>query len=150
MTDRHSPSARSKNMAAVKGKNTSPELKIRKLLHSYGYRFTLNNKHLPGNPDIVMKKHNTVVFIHGCFWHLHNCYKSTLPKTNSSFWKQKLEANKLRDQENIEKLEALGWRIVVIWECALKGKLKVSDDEVINRVSAWLKTSKPLLDIAGV
>ncbi len=108
-------------MSRVKGKDTKPEIFIRSLLHKLGFRFTVNgpkNRKLPGKPDIVLPKYNTVVFVHGCFWHGHpGCKDHRIPKTRSEWWKAKIESTRLRDQTNIEKLRALGWRVVVLWTC---------------------------------
>ena len=112
---------RSKNMSAIKSKNTKPEIAVRKLLHSLGYRFRLHRKDLPGTPDIVLPKYNTVIFVHGCFWHRHeNCKYASTPKTRKEFWNKKFTENKKRDSEIQEKIKILDWRSVVIWECETK------------------------------
>ena len=114
---------RSKNMAAIKSKNTNPEIKVRKLLHSLGYRFRLHKKELPGSPDIVLKKYKTVVFVHGCFWHRHKeCKYATNPKTREEFWNKKFLSNIERDIKNQEDLKSLGWESKIIWECEIKNK----------------------------
>ena len=112
---------RSRNMSAIKSKNTKPEIKVRKLLHSMGYRFRLHSKDLPGSPDIVLPKYQTVIFVHGCFWHRHeNCKYASTPKTRKEFWNKKFTENKKRDSEIQEKIKILDWRSVVIWECETK------------------------------
>ena len=112
---------RSKNMAAIKSKNTNPEIKVRKLLHSLGYRFRLHKKELPGSPDIVLKKYKTVVFVHGCFWHRHKeCKYATNPKTREEFWNKKFLSNIERDIKVRERIKAAGWKSIVVWECELK------------------------------
>jgi DNA mismatch endonuclease (patch repair protein) len=112
---------RSKNMAAIRSKNTKPEIKVRKVLHSMGYRFRLHSKDLPGSPDIVLPKYKTVIFVHGCFWHRHeNCKYASTPKTRKEFWNKKFTENKKRDSEIQEKIKILDWRSVVIWECETK------------------------------
>ena len=112
---------RSRNMSAIKSKNTKPEIKVRKILHSMGYRFRLHSKDLPGSPDIVLPKYKTVIFVHGCFWHRHeNCKYSSTPKTRKEFWNKKFTENKKRDSEIQEKIKILDWRSVVIWECETK------------------------------
>ena len=112
---------RSKNMAAIKSKNTKPEIKVRKILHSMGYRFRLHSKDLPGSPDIVLPKYKTVIFVHGCFWHRHeNCKYASNPKTRQEFWNKKFTENKKRDSEIQEKIKILDWRSIVIWECETK------------------------------
>lgn len=110
-------------MSKVRSLNTKPEIKVRSLLHKLGYRFRLHRKDLPGKPDIVLPKHQTVVFIHGCFWHQHQgCKKATLPKQNSEFWQTKLGGNQARDLANQEELRRLGWKVVVLWECEVERK----------------------------
>ena len=112
---------RSRNMSAIKSKNTKPEIKVRKILHSMGYRFRLHSKDLPGSPDIVLPKYKTVIFVHGCFWHRHeNCKYASTPKTRKEFWNKKFAENKKRDSEIQEKIKILDWRSVVIWECETK------------------------------
>ena len=112
---------RSRNMSAIKSKNTKPEIKVRKILHSMGYRFRLHSKDLPGAPDIVLPKYKTVIFVHGCFWHRHeNCKYASTPKTRKEFWNKKFTENKKRDLEIQEKIKILDWRSVVIWECETK------------------------------
>lgn len=121
MTDHLTPEQRSWNMAQIKGKNTKPELIVRSILHRMGYRFRLHRKDLPGKPDIVLPKYQTVIFVHGCFWHRHEgCKFATTPKSNESFWLQKFERNVKRDQLNYERLAELEWHVVVIWECQAK------------------------------
>lgn len=108
-------------MAAITGKNTQPELALRRFLHSMGYRFRLHRKDLPGKPDIVMPKLRTCIFVHGCFWHRHaGCRYATTPRTRNEFWAAKFLRNVERDRENVYALESLGWRVVVVWECEIK------------------------------
>ena len=112
---------RSRNMSAIKSKNTKPEIKVRKFLHSMGYRFRLHRKDLPGKPDLVLPKYRTAIFVNGCFWHQHKeCKYSRLPKTNIDFWKRKLEGNSQRDKLNQSKLKDMGWKVIIIWECQIK------------------------------
>ena len=115
-------SKRSLNMQKIKSKNTKPELVVRKMLFSKGYRFKIHDKKLPGKPDIVLTKYNTIINIHGCYWHYHGCNRSSIPKTRTSYWINKLENNKKRDFQNKRKLLRMGWRVVDIWECTLKQK----------------------------
>ncbi|HWH86820.1 MAG TPA: DNA mismatch endonuclease Vsr [Pseudomonas sp.] len=116
---------RSKIMSKIKGKNTRPEMIVRKFLHANGYRFRLHRKDLPGNPDIVLPKLRVCIFVHGCFWHLHkNCKFSTLPKTRPEYWLEKLTKNTERDSKNESRLQQAGWTVLTIWECDLdKGSL---------------------------
>tara|TARA_B100000945_G_scaffold286117_1_gene256833 strand:+ start:81 stop:497 length:417 start_codon:yes stop_codon:yes gene_type:complete len=112
---------RSRNMSAIKSKNTKPEIAVRKLLHSMGYRFRLHRKDLPGSPDIVLPKYKTVIFVHGCFWHRHeNCKYASTPKTRAEFWESKFGGNIKRDKINQTNLIKLGWKIIIVWECDLK------------------------------
>lgn len=112
---------RSRMMAAINGKNTQPELALRRFLHALGYRFRLHRKDLPGKPDIVMPKLRTCIFVHGCFWHRHvGCRYATTPKTRSAFWAAKFSRNVERDLENVHALEALGWKVMVVWECEIR------------------------------
>lgn len=121
MSDVHSKEIRSKNMSAIKGKNTSPEMIVRKALFSHGFRYRLHVSALPGKPDIVLPKYKTVIFVHGCFWHRHEgCRYATTPESNRDFWLEKLTANVQRDQMNYQKLQSMGWKIVLVWECELK------------------------------
>lgn len=121
MADVHSKEVRSYNMSQIKGKDTKPELIVRKFLFSKGLRYRLHNKELSGKPDIVLPRFKTVIFVHGCFWHGHEgCKYYTVPKTRTEFWLKKIERNKRRDKENFEKLKEEGWNILVINECNLK------------------------------
>lgn len=118
MTDRLSPERRSALMSHVKSKDTGPEKIVRSWLHRHGYRFRLHRKDLPGSPDIVLSKYRTVVFVHGCFWHRHpGCRRASRPSTNVEFWERKFRTNVERDAVVRKRLEALGWKVVVIWEC---------------------------------
>ena len=118
---------RSRNMSAIKSKNTKPEIAVRKLLHSMGFRFRLHRKDLPGSPDIVLPKYKTVIFVHGCFWHRHeNCKYASNPKTRKEFWESKFKANVKRDKEIQEKIKNIGWQSVVIWECELKSTKQIN------------------------
>ena len=114
---------RSRNMSAIKSKNTKPEITVRKLLHSMGYRFRLHKKDLPGSPDIVLPKYKTVIFVHGCFWHRHqNCKYASNPKTRREFWEKKFKENIERDKKTQEKLKNLGWKTNIVWECEVKNR----------------------------
>jgi DNA mismatch endonuclease (patch repair protein) len=120
MTDVFTPSKRSQIMAAIKGKDTQPEKAIRSLIHRMGYRFRLHRRDLPGNPDIVLPSHKKVIFVHGCFWHGHSaCKRSALPRTNKSFWKNKIEGNRKRDASAKKRLNKLGWKSLTIWQCQI-------------------------------
>ena len=121
MADVHSEEVRSYNMSRIKGKDTKPEMLVRKFLFTKGFRYRLHDKRLPGKPDIVLPKYKTVLFIHGCFWHGHEgCRYFVLPKTRTDWWLSKIDNNKLNDFQSVRALVADGWRTIVIWECELK------------------------------
>lgn len=123
MTDVHSAATRSYNMSRVKGKDTKPEMVVRRYLHALGFRYRLHVKHLPGKPDIVLPKYKTVVFIHGCFWHGHEgCRFFSIPKTRTDWWLQKINTNKENDAKSILALQEQGWKVIELWECTLKPK----------------------------
>lgn len=125
MVDTRSPSQRSAIMKSVGTRNTGPEIAVRKILHSLGYRFRLHRKDLPARPDIVLPRHEKVILVHGCFWHGHQCSKGNLPKSRLSYWGPKITANKKRDARNLRKLRALGWRPLVVWQCETKDIAKL-------------------------
>ena len=120
--DNHSVEQRHYNMSRINSKNTKPEELVRKFLFANGFRYRKNDKRYPGHPDIVLPKYKTVIFINGCFWHMHDCKEFVLPKSHLEYWLPKLERNKQRDKENIDKLQSLGWKVIVVWECELKNK----------------------------
>jgi DNA mismatch endonuclease, patch repair protein len=129
---------RSLNMGRIKSKNTQPEIKIRSVLSSLGYRYKVNCEILPGKPDIVFSKFHKVIFVHGCFWHGHNnCNRSARPNTNKDFWDRKLDANILRDKKNIQSLIISGWEVLVIWQCQLKDEILLK-----NKIYTFLTTEK--------
>jgi DNA mismatch endonuclease (patch repair protein) len=132
-----STNQRSRNMAAIKGRNTKPEILVRQILHAHGFRFRLHRRDLPGRPDIVLPKYKTVVFVNGCFWHQHvGCKFATKPSSRAEFWEAKLTRNVARDFENTAKLAELGWRVIVVWECELRDA-----NAVITRLLSGLKPS---------
>ena len=141
MTDVHSKRVRSKNMAAIRSKNTKPELVIRKALFAKGFRYKLHDKKLPGKPDLVFPKYHAVIFIHGCFWHRHNCHLFKWPSTRPDFWKKKINRNVEVDKRNYKQLGKDGWYILTVWECALKGKNKLPFNRLIDDISNWLEFS---------
>lgn len=124
--DKLSPTDRSRIMSAVRGKNTTPELAVRRQLHAKGFRFRLHRNDLPGKPDIVLPKYRLCIFVNGCFWHQHQgCHRATLPSSNIDFWAVKLARTKERDRQNIAELSRLGWHTLVIWECETKSVLQL-------------------------
>ncbi len=119
--DTFTPEARSAIMKRVRSANTAPEMQVRSMLHRQGFRFSLHRRDLPGAPDIVLPKHRTAVFVHGCFWHRHrNCKRATTPASRPEYWLPKFERTVARDKSNLRRLRKLGWRVVVVWECELK------------------------------
>ena len=135
MVDVHSPKQRSFNMSRIQGKDTKPELIVRSLVHQMGYRFRLHRKDLPGKPDLVLPRHGKIIFVHGCFWHMHRCrYGRVQPKTNADFWQAKRTANVERDRRNLRMLRRAGWQTLIIWECWTRE----TESKVIPRLQAFL------------
>ncbi len=150
MADHVSSEKRSQIMSAIKSKDTGPEYIIRKLLYAAGYRYRLHVKNLPGKPDIVLRKYKAVIFVHGCFWHGHGCYRSkSLPKTREKFWENKVLANKKRDEKVVNELISQGWRVCLIWECALKGRLKVEPQNLLANLETWLLDNAELINLSS-
>ena len=136
-------------MAAIRGKDTQPEIYVRKALHRIGFRYKVHDQTLPGKPDLVFPKFKAVILVNGCFWHQHDCHLFKWPTTRSKFWREKIQKNKERDKENQIKLEERGWKVLTIWECALKGKEKMAGAEVVNTISAWLINDPSSAEIRG-
>ncbi len=138
MADIVDPRTRSRMMSGIRGKNTRPEIAVRKYLHSRGLRYRLHDKRLPGKPDLVLRKYRSVVFVHGCFWHQHRrCKYAYMPKSNRAFWRKKLASNVERDKENRQQLRRLGWRVLVVWECRLHDPdLKKLEQAIRQRLPA--------------
>ena len=134
-----SPAVRSRMMAGIRGKNTKPELLLRSELHRLGFRFRLHRQDLPGRPDLVFPKRGAAIFVHGCFWHGHDCHLFRLPKSRTEFWKEKIAGNVARDQRQIAALKEAGWRVGIVWECAMERAHRVafeySDEPVCVLVS---------------
>jgi DNA mismatch endonuclease (patch repair protein) len=137
LTDVVDAATRSRMMSGIQGKNTSPEMLIRKALHARGFRFRIHVKHLPGKPDLVLPKYKAAVFIHGCFWHGHNCRYFKVPQTRPEFWLEKIGKNQARDELQVAALCALGWRVLVIWECAVRS-MKKKSPLLIDHIVSWL------------
>lgn len=134
--DNRSKEERSKNMAHIPSKNTKPEEMVRKYLFSQGFRYRKNVANLPGKPDIVLPKYKTVIFVNGCFWHAHEgCKWFVPPKTNTEFWKNKFQYNRSRDEKNYLKLQTLGWKVVIIWECEIRhGDPQIAFNNLVKRI----------------
>lgn len=140
---------RSRMMSGIKGVDTKPELIVRSGLHERGFRFRLHDKTLPGKPDLVLKKYNAVIFVNGCFWHKHDCHLFKWPKTREAFWRKKIEGNAARDEKNVQALLDAGWRVMVVRECALKGKTRRPEAEVHYLVARWLRGNRKSGEIGG-
>ncbi len=126
-------------MSGIRGKNTKPELLIRKALFRKGFRYKLHDKNLPGKPDLVFPKYNAVIFIHGCFWHGHDCHLFKWPSTRREFWKTKITRNQEVDARNYKALKKEGWRVLTIWECSIKGKNQIGVENVVDQAENWLE-----------
>ena len=137
MTDKLTKEKRSWNMSRIKGKDTKIEVKIRKSLFNLGFRYRKNVKELPGKPDIVLPKYKTVVFVHGCYWHGHNCKEFHIPKTNVEFWEKKFKRNIENDKKHYEQLHFMGWKVIVVWECEIEKNFT----EVIDRLQKEIKSN---------
>lgn len=122
MADTKTPEERSINMSRIRSTNSKPEEIVRKYLFSQGFRYRKNDKRYPGKPDIVLPKYHTIIFVNGCFWHMHGCSRSRPPRSNQDYWIPKLERNRERDKKNIKALEDSGWKVIVVWECEIKNK----------------------------
>ena len=139
MADVVSALKRSEMMAGIRGKDTSPELFVRRALHALGYRYRLHDRRLPGRPDLVFASLKSVIEIQGCFWHAHDCHLFKWPSTRRDFWKAKIEANRERDIRNQKTLVESGWSVLLVWECALKGTGKLSPEALVAGITNWLE-----------
>lgn len=136
-------------MAGIRGSNTKPELMLRKGLHALGLRFRLHDRKLPGKPDIVLKRFRAVIFVHGCFWHGHNCHLFKWPSTRPEFWRTKIDRNREVDAAAEAALDSAGWRQAVVWECALKGRERIPLDQVLSECERWLRSDEVRLEVRG-
>jgi DNA mismatch endonuclease (patch repair protein) len=145
------PQKRSEMMSGIRSKNTRPEILIRKGLFNLGYRYRINDKNVFGKPDIVLKKYNAAIFIHGCFWHGHiGCGNFKIPSTNRQFWEDKIDTNRKRDAEVLNRLRSTGWRICIIWECSIRGKEQLLlVEKTIDSISNWLLSDAVWLEITS-
>lgn len=139
MADIFSPEKRSRVMSGIRGKNTKPELIIRRALFAEGFRYRLHDKNLPGHPDLVLPKYKTVIFVNGCFWHGHDCVLFKMPSTNMAFWEHKININKSNDARNMGLLLASGWKVAIVWECTMKGSLKLEMNILVGALSKFIK-----------
>lgn len=148
MADIVDAATRSRMMAGIRGKNTSPELLVRRLLHRAGFRFRIHVRTLPGKPDVVLRKHRAVILVHGCFWHGHSCHLYRLPGTRTEFWSRKIARNQANDTRTVTALRKVGWRVAEVWECALRGKQRLPVETVSARLERWLRSASPRLEVA--
>ncbi|THB85119.1 DNA mismatch endonuclease Vsr [Pantoea allii] len=138
MADVHSSETRSKNMRAICAQDTAIEQRIALLLKDRGFSFRVQDKNLPGRPDFVLTEQQAIIFVHGCFWHRHHCYLFKMPATRTEFWTGKINSNVERDRRYVRQLQEGGWKVLIIWECALRGKLRLGDQDLLERLEEWL------------
>ncbi len=149
MADFVDRATRSRMTSGIRSINTKPELTIRHALHRLGFRYRLHSGAVPGRPDMLFRSHNAAVFVHGCFWHGHDCEYFRMPGTRVTFWSRKITANKERDARVTRELTDTGWRQLVIWECAIRGKKPNEVERVISRAARWIRSRKSSLVIRG-
>ena len=149
MPDVVAPHVRSRMMAGIRGRNTKPELILRSGLHRAGFRYRIHVRDIPGKPDLVFPKYNAVIFAHGCFWHGHNCTLFKWPSTRQDFWRTKITGNAARDAKTKEQLLTAGWRVLVVWECALKGAGRIPIESVFEQTANWLRSDRRNSEIRG-
>ena len=150
MTDVLTPEQRRLNMSRIKGLNTKPEIRLRQVLHAAGFRFRLHQRTLPGKPDLVLPKHNVCIFVHGCFWHGHNCPMFKLPSTRRDFWSQKIRGNQTRDVLATASLIELGWRVLTVWECSLRGPGRLEEQAILRYSAAFIQANDQSGMLTGV
>ncbi len=143
------PATRSRMMAGIRAKDTKPEMVVRRGLHALGFRFVLHDRRLAGKPDMVLPRWRSAIFVHGCFWHGHNCPLFRWPGTRQDFWRQKIGRNQERDAEVEAELDRAGWRVLKIWECSLKGTGRIGIDRVVPLAADWLRSGERVGEIRG-
>lgn len=148
MADTFTQKERSNLMSRIGSKDTKPEMKIRKGLHAMGFRYSLHDKNLPGKPDMKLPKYNALIEINGCFWHGHGCTSFHLPKSREEYWHNKIKKNQKRDKENVKKLLNLGWRVLIIWGCSMRGKYSYDLIDVLEKTEKWLISDKKFAEIS--
>ena len=149
MADVVDSAVRSRIMSSIRGKDTRPEMIVRRGLHARGFRYRLHERRLPGRPDLVFPQRRAVILVHGCFWHGHKCLLFKWPESRAEFWKRKINGNKERDAGNLARLRAAGWRVLVIWECAFRGRLKRPEDAVLDEAGQWLRSGSRTGELTG-
>ncbi|WP_076896202.1 very short patch repair endonuclease [Burkholderia pseudomallei] len=148
MVDVVDRATRSRMMSGIRGRNTKPEILIRSLLHRQGFRFRLHVRDLPGKPDIVLPRYHAVIFVHGCFWHGHDCSLFKLPGTRTDFWREKIDRNRANDHKALAALRTQGWRVGIVWECALRGANKNIESVAIG-LGEWLCSDASTTELRG-
>jgi DNA mismatch endonuclease (patch repair protein) len=136
-------------MSGIRGHNTRIEVSVRKALFVKGFRYRLNLKTLPGKPDMVFPRYRAVILVHGCFWHQHDCHLFKWPQTRTEFWAQKIRGNRERDRSVFSLLRANGWRVLIVWECALKGKTRLDMTDMVEKIASWLVSGSDVKEIEG-
>ncbi len=149
MVDVFDKAKRSQIMASITAKDTKPEIMIRRALHRKGYRYRLHGRALPGTPDLIFRKFNAVIMVNGCFWHGHDCALFRMPATNRKFWSDKITNNKKRDQRVRAELLDLGWRVLIVWECSMKGKQRTVFGDLILTIENWLLSDQSELELSA-
>ncbi len=152
MADIVDSKTRSRMMSGIRGKNTKAEIEIRKKLFASGFRYRLHDTRLPGKPDIILPRYKAVIFIHGCFWHAHDCKLFKIPSTRRSFWRKKLKGNRKKDEENNRNLIKEGWRILTVWECAFRGAGKKRGKQIegiVNKTKKWIMSKNKFKEMRG-
>lgn len=137
-------------MAGIRGRDTKPELFLRKALHALGFRYRLHDRRLAGKPDIVLQRYRAVIFVHGCFWHGHSCHLFKMPRSRPEFWSVKISTNRLRDAASCTTLRNKGWRIAEVWECAMKGRERLDPKFLVSVISDWLRSDRSHLEVSGI
>ncbi|KXU38322.1 very short patch repair endonuclease [Ventosimonas gracilis] len=148
MTDVVASATRSRMMSGIRARNTRPEMQVRQILHRMGFRFRLHVRKLPGTPDIVLPRWRAAIFVHGCFWHGHDCPDFRLPKTRTDFWQDKISRNRHNDNNARQALRATGWRVGIVWECALRG-VNRNGDKLASQLERWLHSKTAEVEIRG-
>jgi DNA mismatch endonuclease, patch repair protein len=149
MADTVSPEVRSRMMAGIRGKDTAPEMLVRRGLHRLGFRYRLHDRRLPGRPDLVFPRHGAVLFVNGCFWHGHGCHLFRMPGSRQAFWQAKIAANIARDGKSRDALASRGWRVGTVWECAVKGRTRQDLGQLLKHLAQWLVSCEGYISFTG-
>jgi len=150
MPDLVSTETRSRMMAGIRGKDTAPEMMLRRALHRRGFRYRLHVGDLPGRPDMVFPARRAIIMVHGCFWHGHDCHLFKWPASRQDFWREKIEGNRKRDEAVASALRAAGWRVLTVWECATKGRFRQKEEEIADAAAVWLSGGTDNIELKGI